>query len=72
MPEYEKKLAEKEKEIVITKTKLLSELITRENLDDVFMINSKNAVGEVNEFKEIKGNDYFFGIVAVPLAPRRF
>lgn len=59
LPEYEMELADKEREIVITKTKLLSELVTRDNLDTVFMISSKNAVGEENVFKEIKGSDYF-------------
>lgn len=59
LPEHEKELAELEREIVITKTKLLSELVTRNNLDAVFMISSKNAVGEENVFKEIKGSDYF-------------
>ena len=59
LPEYEKELADLEHEIVIVKTKLLSELITRDNLEAVFMISSKNAVGEENAFKEIKGSDYF-------------
>lgn len=59
LPEYELKLVEIEKKIVITKTKLLSELITRDNLDDAFMISSKNAVDIENEFKEIKGSNYF-------------
>lgn len=35
LPEYEKELAEKERKIVVTKTKLLSELATRDNLDTI-------------------------------------
>lgn len=57
--DYEQKLLEIENEIVITKTKLLNELVTRDNLDTVFMIKSKNAINDENDFKEIKGSDYF-------------
>lgn len=40
-------------------SKKLSEIIDRENIQDIFMISSTNEIGEVNEFKEIKGSDYF-------------
>lgn len=59
LPSYEAKLSEIEHEIIVTKTKLLNELVTRDNMDDVFMIISTNAINDKNEFKEIKGSDYF-------------
>lgn len=37
----------------------LKDIITRDNVDDIFKINSINEIGEVREYKEIKGNEYF-------------
>ncbi|MBY6773844.1 hypothetical protein HYH53_19360, partial [Clostridium botulinum] len=34
-------------------------IITRENIDDIFSIKYKNFLGEENEFKEIKSSQYF-------------
>ena len=59
MTELEVKLQDIEQRISATKTKLLSELITRDNTDSIFMIKSINPIGEENEYNEIKGNDYF-------------
>lgn len=38
---------------------MLSELITRDNADSVFMINSINPIGDEKSYNEIKGSDYF-------------
>ena len=57
--DYEKEIFELDRQIPIVRTKLLSELITRENADTVFMIKSVNPIGEENEYEEIKSNDYF-------------
>ena len=57
--EFETKIQNLENEISATKSKLLNELITRENADSIFMIKSINPIGKENEYKEIKGNDYF-------------
>ena len=59
LSELEIKIHELEYRISATKTKLLSELITRDNAYSIFMINSINPVGVENEYKEIKGSDYF-------------
>ena len=48
-----------EQEISATKTKLLNELITRNNSESVFMIKSVNPIGEEKEYNEIKRSDYF-------------
>ena len=58
MTELEVKLQDIEQRISATKTKLLSELITRNNTDSIFMIKSINPIGEENQYNEIKGSDY--------------
>lgn len=58
MTELEVKLQDIEQRISATKTKLLSELITRDNTDLIFMIKSINPIGEENQYNEIKGSDY--------------
>lgn len=37
----------------------LKDIITRDNIDGIFKTNSINEIGEVKEYKEIKGNEYF-------------
>lgn len=39
--------------------KMLHEIITRENVDEIFRISSRNEIGHTNEFKEIKSSGYF-------------
>ncbi len=39
--------------------KAIKELITKENVDKIFSVKRNNEVGDINEFKEIKCNDYF-------------
>lgn len=39
--------------------KMLHEIISRENVDEIFRISSQNEVGKVNEYKEIKSSEYF-------------
>jgi len=48
-----------EREIALTHTKTLHELITRKNIANVFSVSRTNEIDEVNEFKEIKSSDYF-------------
>ena len=59
LPKLESELAEIEHHIALTQTKSLKEFITRENIDGIFSIIHTNEIGEVNEFKEIRGSDYF-------------
>lgn len=56
---YEEEISNIEHKILLVKTQLLRELITRENSDIVFMINSVNPVGDKEEYKEIKSSNYF-------------
>ena len=55
----EKRIAEAEYNKARIHAKSLKELITKENLDVIFAVKHINEVSEVNEFKEIKCNDYF-------------
>lgn len=55
----ETELAEIDRDIVLTRTKSLKALITRENSNNVFAVTHTNEIGKVNEFKEIKGSNYF-------------
>lgn len=56
----ESELAALDHEIHVTETKLLKELITRENEKEVFVnVCSVNPIGKAIEYNEIKSNDYF-------------
>ena len=59
LSQYEIEIDELDYQISIAKTKLLKELITRDNSESIFMTKSTNPIGEENEYKEIKGSDYF-------------
>jgi hypothetical protein len=59
LPDYEEELLKIEHEITLVKTRPLKELITRDNVDSVFMISSVNPIGEKEEYKEIKCSDYY-------------
>ena len=59
LPELEAKLAQINYDIETIQSKALSELITRENVDNVFAREHKNKLGETNHFKEIKRSEYF-------------
>lgn len=59
LQDYEKEVREIEHKITLVKTYLLSELVTRDNADTVFMLNAVNPIGEEEEYKEIKRSDYF-------------
>jgi len=59
LSKLEIELSDIDRDITLTQTKSLKDLVTRENIDRIFAINHTNEIGDVNEFKEIKGNDYF-------------
>lgn len=59
LSELKMKIQDIEQRNSVIKTKLLSELVTRDNADSIFMIKSINPIGEENEYSEIKRNDYF-------------
>lgn len=39
--------------------KKIYEIITRDNIDTIFNITSKNDIGEISNFNEVKSNEYF-------------
>lgn len=55
----EEELATTEKELQKIGSASLSSVITRENIDDIFSLTVTNEIGERNDFKEIKGSEYF-------------
>lgn len=59
LPMLEEQLANIDRDIALTQTKSLKELITRGNIDGIFAVIHTNEIDEVNEFKEIRGSAYF-------------
>lgn len=59
LPELESNLVQVNHDIDLIRSRTLSELITRENISDVFAREHKNELGEINDFKEIKRSEYF-------------
>lgn len=55
----EEKVNSIEKELAAIKNKRLCQIITRDNDDQVFSITSTNEIGELTNFNEVKGNEYF-------------
>ncbi|WP_195517375.1 hypothetical protein [Paraclostridium bifermentans] len=53
------RIAELEKEKSILKSKKIKELITRDNIDDIFDVKYENFIKQCNDFKEIKSSQYF-------------
>lgn len=52
-------ISDLEQEVIEIKNRQLHQIITRNNIDDIFMATSTNEIGEVTDFKEIKSNEYF-------------
>lgn len=48
-----------QEENLIIENKTLHEIITRENIDEIFRITSENEIGVVNDYTEIKSSGYF-------------
>ena len=59
IPELEAALTVIERDIALTQTKPLKDLITRENISEVFTASHINEIGDINDFNEIKSSDYF-------------
>ena len=59
LEELEDKIYELNKKKQELKGLQLSEIITRDNIDSIFATSYKDAVGNINEFKEIRENNYF-------------
>ena len=48
-----------EKQLSKVKSESLKEIITRENINDIFAITRENEIGIVEDFKTVRGNTYF-------------
>ena len=48
-----------EQELNKTHNKQLFQIISRENIDSIFKITTKNEIGEITNFNEIKSSEYF-------------
>lgn len=48
-----------EEQIIKLNNLKLCEIIDRENIESIFAISHKNLIGDINNFKEIKSNEYF-------------
>lgn len=48
-----------ERKLVELGDKQLSEIITRDNIDSIFSTTRENEIGDVAEFNEVKGSEYF-------------
>lgn len=59
IPVLEEKISELQKQILEFQHKTLSQLITRENEEQIFSISVTNEIGTKIDFNSVKGNDYF-------------
>jgi len=59
LPMLEDELSRLEHEIVATQSKQLKDIITRENINSIFKVTTKNEIGIETSFYEIKGSEYF-------------
>lgn len=59
IPNLEDELSRLEHKIVATQSKQLKDIITRENIDSIFKVTTKNEIGIKTSFYEIKGSEYF-------------
>lgn len=55
----EENLSEIKREMNFVGNKQLCKIINRDNIDSIFSVTSKNDIGHVSEFTEIKGSEYF-------------
>ncbi|WP_254506345.1 YobI family P-loop NTPase [Bacillus altitudinis] len=59
LPILEEEISRIEQEITSLKSKQLNEIISRENIDDIFKVISTNEIGVESTFHDIKGSEYF-------------
>lgn len=59
IPSLEEEQFRLEQELILTRSKSLSDIITRDNISAIFSITSTNEIGAVTDFKEIKSSEYF-------------
>ncbi|WP_317856057.1 hypothetical protein [Chakrabartyella piscis] len=56
---FEKEMVTFELEINKVESKLMKDIISRENIEVIFSAKFENEIGAVNEFTEIRGSEYF-------------
>lgn len=59
LSKLEDEISALENKLLLIKSQPLHNIITRENIDKIFSLTSKNEIGEVREYNEIKANEYF-------------
>lgn len=57
--QIKKEIAEHEKNILKLQSYKLSEIITRDNIDEIFKITKTNEIGKKIDFNDVKADDYF-------------
>nr|WP_304027499.1 hypothetical protein [Ruminococcus bromii] len=57
--ELQQEIYNMEQELNKTHNKQLFQIISRENIDSIFKITTKNEIGEITNFNEIKSSEYF-------------
>lgn len=57
--QIKKTIKELQEQSEIIKTKRLKQLITRENIDEIFSVETKDGIGNIEQYHDVKGNDYF-------------
>lgn len=59
IPDLEEEQFRLEQELILTRSKSLCDIITRDNISAIFSVTSTNEIGAVTDFKEIKSSEYF-------------
>lgn len=59
IPDLESKKLSLEQELILIQNKPLCDIITRDNINEIFSITSTNEIGCITDFNEIKGSEYF-------------
>ncbi|MGB3160883.1 MAG: hypothetical protein WBA84_06505 [Carnobacterium sp.] len=57
---YKTEIINIEKKLLKIKNLPLSEIINRENIDDIFNVTSVNSIGTIKNFDNVKSSDYFY------------
>lgn len=57
--EIEADLSDLEDQATQIRNRSIKDVITRENIDEIFRLSSTNEIGQKNDFQEIKGSEYF-------------
>ncbi|MEG1982056.1 MAG: hypothetical protein RR073_06095, partial [Clostridia bacterium] len=59
IPVFEKEVEKISYTISKIYSEMIKDIITRENIDEIFAVQSKNEIGDIDEFTEIRGSEYF-------------